>query len=139
MFNTFDNIVSQEEIVHNIWLSFPCATMFSKVAFCKCFKLHLHVGKRFDPLPHIDAFRHLCSSLDFWKHCDKGEIAHDEQFHHLPQCFQLYLIIKLSLMAIFHIFEKMFSKLSPCQICCMMWEKVKEYRWMDNFISISEG
>ena len=40
-----------------------------------------------------------------WKHCDKGEIAHDEKFHLLQQCFQLYLIITLSLLEVFHIFS----------------------------------
>ena len=53
---------------------------------------------------------------DFRKHCSKGEIAHDEQFHHLPQCFQLNIMIKLSLMKIFHIFEKMFSKSSAADL-----------------------
>ena len=33
----------------------------------------------------------------------------NEQLHHLQQCFQIYLIIKLE---IFHILVKMFSKMS---------------------------
>ena len=31
---------------------------------------------------------------DFWKHCGKRVIAQYEQFLHLPQSFQLYLMIK---------------------------------------------
>ena len=54
--------------------------------------------------------------MPFEKHCGKGEIAHHEQFHHLPQCFQLYLIIKLSLMEISHILNKMFSKSSSADL-----------------------
>ena len=42
----------------------------------------------------------------------KGEIAHHEQFHLWPQCFQLYLTIKLSFMEIFHVFVTLFSKSS---------------------------
>ena len=53
---------------------------------------------------------------EFWKHCEKGEIGHDEQFYHLPQYFQLYLVIKLSLMEIFHSFENIFSKLSAADL-----------------------
>ena len=34
----------------------------------------------------------------------KGEIAHDEQFFLCPQCFILYLTIKLSFMEIFQVF-----------------------------------
>ena len=48
------------------------------------------------------------------------QTTHNEQFLHLPQCYQLYLIVKLSFIEIFHIFVNMFSK----QICCM-WERVK--------------
>ena len=42
----------------------------------------------------------------------KGEIAHNEQFLLWPQCFQLYLSIKLSFIEIFQVFVTMFSKLS---------------------------
>ena len=37
----------------------------------------------------------------------KGEIAHDMQFFLWPQCFQLYLTIKLSFMEIFQVFASM--------------------------------
>ena len=33
---------------------------------------------------------------------DEGEIAHDEQFLLWPQCFQVYLKIKVSFKEIFH-------------------------------------
>ena len=33
-----------------------------------------------------------------------GDIAHHEQFLHLPQCFQLCLIIILAFIEIFHVF-----------------------------------
>ena len=38
----------------------------------------------------------------------KSEIAHDEQFLVWPQCFQLYLTIKLSFMDFFQVFITMF-------------------------------
>ena len=41
----------------------------------------------------------------------KGECSHDEQFLHLPQCFQLYLIIMPLFMIIFPIYANIFSKL----------------------------
>ena len=44
----------------------------------------------------------------------KNEIAHYEQFLLLPQCFQLYLIIKPLFMEIFPVSEKVY-----------MWERVK--------------
>ena len=53
----------------------------------------------------------------------KCEIAHDEQFLLWPQCFQLFLTIKLSSIVIFEGFVTMFSK-SLLHICCM-WERVK--------------
>ena len=46
----------------------------------------------------------------------KGDIAHDEQFPLMPQCFQLYLMIKLSFMEIFHILVNMFSKSSAAKL-----------------------
>ena len=39
----------------------------------------------------------------------KGEIAQDEQFLLLPQCFQLFSVIILPFIEIFHIFVYMFS------------------------------
>ena len=49
----------------------------------------------------------------------KGEIAHDEQFPLWPQCFQLYLTIKLSFMEIFQVFVTMFSKSSASDLLYM--------------------
>ena len=46
----------------------------------------------------------------------KGEIAHDEQFPLLPQFVQLYLMIKISFMEIFHIFANIFSKSSAAEL-----------------------
>ena len=46
----------------------------------------------------------------------KGEIAHDEQFLLWPQCFQLYLTIKLSCMEIIQVFANMFSNLSAADL-----------------------
>ena len=46
----------------------------------------------------------------------KGEMAHDEQFHLLSQSFQLYLIIKLSFMEIFHAFANMYFEMSTVDL-----------------------
>ena len=42
----------------------------------------------------------------------KREIAHNEQYLHLPQCFQLYLIVKLLFVELFHIFAYLYFMLS---------------------------
>ena len=51
----------------------------------------------------------------------KGEIAHNEQFLHLLQCFQLssiikYIYIYISYIEIFHILSSMFSKSSAAEL-----------------------
>ena len=46
----------------------------------------------------------------------RGEIARGEQFRLWPQCFQLYLTIKLSFMEIFQVFVTMFSKSSAADL-----------------------
>ena len=46
----------------------------------------------------------------------KGEIAHNEQFLNLPQCFKLYSMIKLSFIEIYHIFNKKLSNLSAVDL-----------------------
>ena len=46
----------------------------------------------------------------------KGEIAHDEQFLHWSQCFQLYLTSKLSFVVIFQVCVTMFSKSSAAYV-----------------------
>ena len=45
-----------------------------------------------------------------------GEIAHDEQFLHWQQCFQIYLTIKISFMDIFQVFDTMFSMSSTADL-----------------------
>ena len=55
---------------------------------------------------HFDAI----AADDFENNVAKGEIAHDE-----PQCFQLYLTIKLYFMEIFHVFVTIFSKSSAAE------------------------
>ena len=56
----------------------------------------------------------------------KGEIAQDEQFPLLPQCFQLYLIIKLSFMDIFLFFFPLFSKSSAADLLYVGKETLSE-------------
>ena len=47
----------------------------------------------------------------FWKNIvTKEEIAQDEQFLLLPQCFQLYLIVKLSFVEIVQVCVNKFWK-----------------------------
>ena len=50
-------------------------------------------------------------------------MSHYDQFLILPQYFQLYFIIKLSFMNIFHVFVKLFSKSSRLQLHCVDWGK----------------
>ena len=53
----------------------------------------------------------------------KGEIAHNKQFLHLPQYFQLCVIIKLPLNVILKNVTGCFRR-RLLQICCM-WKRVK--------------
>ena len=46
----------------------------------------------------------------------KGENAHNEQFHILLQCFQLYSIIPLLFIDFLSIFDNMFSKSSAAEL-----------------------
>ena len=46
----------------------------------------------FNPFPHIDAFWRLCSRRPFENIVTKEEIAQNEQFLLLPQCFPLLVI-----------------------------------------------
>ena len=63
-----------------------------------------------------DTFRRICSRRLLKTLWQKEKIAHDEQFPILPQCFQLYLMIKLSFMEISHTFANMFSKSSAAKV-----------------------
>ena len=47
---------------------------------------------------------------------EKGEIAHDEQFRHLPQLFQLYSIVIHSFIEFFDNIAKMLSKSSAADL-----------------------
>ena len=79
----------------------------------------------FNPFIHIGDFWYLWSSWLYETIVAKEEIAHYEQFLLLPQCFQIYSILKilLSFLKIFHIFAYVYFKSRLLQICCM-WERV---------------
>ena len=63
--------------------------------------------------PPADAFWCNSSRWPLKTLWPKLKIAHDEQFHLWPQCFQLHLLtIKRSFMEIFQVFVTMFSKSS---------------------------
>ena len=62
-----------------------------------------HLQTHFDTTKQQTTFENIVA---------KGEIAHDEQFHLSPQCFQLYLTIKLSFMEIIQVFVTMLLKSS---------------------------
>ena len=48
--------------------------------------------KSFNPFPHIDAFRRLCSRRLFENIVTKEEIVQNEQFLLLTQCFPFLVI-----------------------------------------------
>ena len=73
-------------------------------------------------LSHIQMHFDASAADNFWKHFGTGEVAHDEQFHHLQQCFQLHLMIKVSLLEIFHIFDMKFSKSAGL---VMIWQDLR--------------
>ena len=77
----------------------------------------------YNPFPHTDAFW-ASAADDFWKYCVKGEIAHNEQFHRLTQCFQLYFMIKLSFIGLTYYRLNICFQSHLLLICCR-WERVK--------------
>ena len=64
----------------------------------------LSYDEKGNPFPHTTNLQ----QTTFENFVTKGEIA--QQFLLLSQCFQLFLMIKLSFMEIFHIFANMFLK-----------------------------
>ena len=62
------------------------------------------------PFPPVDVFRRICSRRLF------KTLWQKEKFPLLPQCFQLYLMIKLSFMEIFRSFANMFSMSSAAEL-----------------------
>ena len=69
---------------------------------------------------HSDAF----AAEIFENIVAKGEIVHGEQFPLLPQCFQLYLMFKLSDLWRYFTFLPICFQSRLLQIYCM-WERVK--------------
>ena len=65
----------------------------------------------------------------------KGEIAYDEQFLLLPQCFQLYLIIILKFVENVHILP-LRSQNPLLQIYCT-WERLKQNEVIHNYKQIT--
>ena len=77
----------------------------------------------FNPFPQTDACCRICSI----RHCDnivaKGEIATNDIFLNMPQCFELYYITSLPFIEIFHISAYIF--LGRLRRTCCKWERVK--------------
>ena len=65
----------------------------------------------------------------------KKEIAHNEQFFLLPDCFQLYLIILHTLLAIFYTFTWIISKSSAADLFYV--EKVNPFPHINTFWCLS--
>ena len=70
----------------------------------------------FHPFPHIDAFWHLCSRRLFENIVTKEEIARNEQFLLLPQCFPLLVIGYPFNSRDFPFFDKIYSKPSAAEL-----------------------
>ena len=68
-----------------------------------------------NPFPHIDAFWRLCSRQLFKNKVTKEEIAENEQFFLLPQCFLLLVIGHPFNYRNFLFFDKNCSKLSAAE------------------------
>ena len=68
------------------------------------------------PFPTCRRFLTQKQQTTFENIVPKGVIAHDEQFHLWPQCFQHYLTIKLAFMENFHYFVTMVSKSSAADV-----------------------
>ena len=56
------------------------------------------------------------------------EMAHNEQFHLLPQCFQLYSIMIFPHIEIFHSVVYMFSKSSASSLLIVCGKGLRDYQ-----------
>ena len=72
--------------------------------------------KVFNPFPHIDAFRRLCSRQLFENIVTKEEIAQNVPFLLLPQCFPLFVIGYPINYGDFLCFDKIRSKSSAAEL-----------------------
>ena len=69
-----------------------------------------------NPFPHIDAFGRLCSRRLFENIVTKEEIAQNEQFFLLSQCFPLLIIGYPFNYKDFPFFDKICSKSSAAEL-----------------------
>ena len=63
-----------------------------------------------NPFPRTVGFWHLCSRRLFKNIVTKGEIAQKEQFLLLPQCFNLFSVIKPSFIECYCVCAEMVSQ-----------------------------
>ena len=81
--------------------------------------IHFLQMPKVNPFPNVDTFGRLCSRRsertvfeNFVTKEEEEEIAQNEQFLLLTQCFQLCSVSMSSYREIFHFIVEMFSKLS---------------------------
>ena len=96
-------------------------------------KFHFRSLSRFC-LPFLTCRRILTplQQTTFENTATKGEIAHNEQFPLLPQCFQRYSILQLSFKQIFSYFRPDFFKV----VCCRFVVCGKEFSLFKHFNKI---
>ena len=81
-----------------------------------CFNNETLKTSGLNPFPHIDAFWHLCSRRLFENIVTKEEIAQNEQFLLLTQCFALLVIGYPFNYRDFLVFDKICSKSSAVEL-----------------------
>ena len=89
LLNTVQNIVIKGKIAHYLFAEFLSK---SNLLQRRKEKSVCEKGFTFNPFPHIDAFRRLCSRQLFENIVTKEEIAQIKQFLLLPQYFPLLVI-----------------------------------------------
>ena len=113
----------------SFWAIFSFVTMFSKSCqkasiwgkwlthpISHITNLQQMIMKTFNPFPHIDAFWRLCSKLLFENIVTQEEIAQNEQFLLLTQCFPLLVIGYPFSYRDFLYFDKIFLKSSAAEL-----------------------
>ena len=83
-----------------------------------CMKGEVYIVHKTVKLPS-SACRHILTHLqqtNFENIVAKGEIAQNEQFHHLPLCFQLFSVPILSFIECCHVFAWLFTKSSAADL-----------------------
>ena len=115
---SIENNVGKGGIAQNESFPYKTRNVFNPVSM-QYFYLSRYFRSVIRCLRHLLTFSHIQTLSKASNIVAKEGIVHNEQCFLLPQCFQLYLILKLSFMELFHVYANklsMFSKPSAADV-----------------------